>query len=97
MARFVDAYLLAQAYLDVAREEHLTGFVFLSPEVVANTILKLSEKLENVEPVVHAQWIENDEFPCYNCSNCHDAISYSDFNDYEYCPHCGAKMDEEVE
>lgn len=52
--------------------------------------------LDALKPVTHAHWIDNGEFCCYNCSNCRDAISYSDFIDYAYCPHCGAKMDEEV-
>lgn len=44
----------------------------------------------DVVPVVHGHWIDG-TCGCYKiCSKC-DQIS--DF-DFDYCPHCGAKMDE---
>ena len=48
------------------------------------------------EPVKHGRWIyPNDEtYPPY-CSECkQDAIDYIES---DYCPHCGARMDEETE
>lgn len=59
---------------------------------------------DEVVPVVHAHWIES-----YwgatgaECSNCHWVIPAYDMDyqevkhDFEYCPYCGAKMDEEVD
>ena len=43
------------------------------------------------EPVRHGRWIDTREF-CgdYMCSNC-DALYGT--NKFNYCPHCGAKMD----
>lgn len=54
-------------------------------------------------PVVHGRWIEKidivasyfaecEEF-FYECSACNSA----NFGESPYCPHCGAKMDLEVE
>lgn len=52
------------------------------------------------EPVKHAHWIEGNEdhVSCdsvcyYTCSECKHSFS----DDTPYCPHCGAKMDEEME
>lgn len=57
--------------------------------------------LPDVQPVKHGQWVcefYNDVFDVYqaDCSVCkrestnkYDKVSES----YEYCPHCGAKMD----
>ena len=52
---------------------------------------------EDVKSVAHAYWIKSN---CYNvsgliyeCSNCNTVM----FSAWNYCPHCGAKMDEEVE
>lgn len=49
------------------------------------------------EPVRHGHW-EIDymnmfilDTECYSCSIC-NGMSYDKY--YEYCPHCGAKMDE---
>ena len=51
------------------------------------------------EPVRHAHWIEGNEdhVSCdsvcyYTCSECKHSFS----DDTPYCPHCGAKMDEEI-
>ena len=49
----------------------------------------------DVQPIVHAKWIDNahgSDF--FGCSNCGFIYSYWDYDKYEYCPHCGAKMDE---
>lgn len=104
MARWIDAELLAKSYLDVAKEEHLTGLIFISPEDVANTILRLSEEFENVAPVVHAHWIETEDLAgnhYIECSHCHWDFWLEGENAKQaelfHCPRCGAKMDEEVE
>lgn len=50
---------------------------------------------EDVAPVVHAHWINGEE-----CSEC-GGLALMDYDgkahiiQSEYCPHCGAKMDEE--
>lgn len=66
------------------------------PLFVVATVDQLIEEApsEDVEQVVHARWIESTY-----CSNCNGfAEDYDDrtimsFSDY--CPYCGAKMDEE--
>lgn len=51
---------------------------------------------EDVAPVVHAKWIENEIFDigfwiCSNCSFVSEAIAAPKL--YNYCPNCSAKMD----
>lgn len=51
---------------------------------------------EDVAPVVHAKWIENENFDigfwtCSNCSFVSEAIAAPKL--YHYCPSCSAKMD----
>lgn len=47
--------------------------------------------LADVAPVVHARWVDfQSDYGFYKCSNCGD--KYGD-TFYNYCPHCGAKMD----
>ena len=69
------------------------------------------EPVENVAPVVHAHWIVDvwDSYGVRNCSNCggygndthiHYGRTHGDVDGFRikplpYCPHCGAKMDEE--
>ena len=57
----------------------------------------------DAQPVVHAHWIDEElelgeDFSIYKCSNCGEEFQLMDGtpndNDYDYCPHCGARMDE---
>lgn len=56
------------------------------------------------QPVIHAHWeyrydtgIYQTEFLCSRCNGLIETYSCTvDEVEYEYCPHCGAKMDEEV-
>ena len=65
---------------------------------------QMLEKLPaaDVAPVRHAKWVLIDE--CVNegvyCSNCHKKIYRAEYANQKvksnFCPNCGAKMDEEV-
>lgn len=52
----------------------------------------------DAEPVVHGRWIKWDDESTYDCSICGDAFTLYEgtpkSNHYNYCPNCGAKMDE---
>lgn len=48
---------------------------------------------EDAAPVVHAHWI--DTLYGWACSNCEEEQEYTLY--LGHCPHCGAKMDEEVD
>lgn len=45
----------------------------------------------------HAHWITDEYWRVlYTCSNCGWYFAAEmDIEEYNYCPHCGAKMDEE--
>lgn len=52
----------------------------------------------DVAPVVHGRWESNKALVlgycrCSRCFGCAETIEARAF--YKYCPHCGAKMDEE--
>ena len=58
----------------------------------------------DVAPVVHARWEVKAEPPEYNymtvyCTNCGEELVIEANNEAfeNYCPECGARMDEEVE
>ena len=63
-------------------------------------IEQLVNENEKLKEGKHAHWIEyeEDHVSCdsayyYTCSECKHSFS----DDTPYCPHCGAKMDEEME
>ena len=57
----------------------------------------------------HGRWLKTQEplgwrdVDCVECSVCHDSwivdedYEFDDFGGWNYCPSCGAKMDEEIE
>ena len=52
----------------------------------------------DVAPVRHGQWIEQEKYTFgtfYDCSICDNRI-LDNGHSWNYCPNCGAKMDEEV-
>ena len=53
------------------------------------------------EPVKHGRWVSDDSDVLFHCSECETQISTSWDYDcdemWNYCPHCGAKMDLEEE
>ena len=58
----------------------------------------------DVAPVVHGHWIEQEDgnldtyYTCSSCKEDFDLIAGTPCeNLYNYCPNCGAKMDEHVE
>lgn len=55
--------------------------------------LILEQPTADVEPVRHGHWI-NERYgnkDCLTCSVCGMTRNY--LNQFEYCPHCGARMD----
>lgn len=52
-------------------------------------------------PVVHGHWEKSiDELGIdrgWVCSCCKSSVYQMTYEPYEYCPHCGARMDQEVE
>ena len=52
----------------------------------------------DVAPVVHARWIEDHDY--LKCPECGVMVkrdfTFFDIGDWNYCPNCGARMDEPV-
>lgn len=76
--------------------------VTVEPETLATGRLK-DCPMQDVQPIKHAHWIDEElelgeDFCLYKCSNCGEEFQLMDGtpndNDYGYCPHCGAKMDD---
>lgn len=57
------------------------------------------EQTVDAVPVRHGKWIYGNDFHCYtaSCSVCgyqrRTDIKATGWNQWKYCPHCGAKMD----
>ena len=112
MSRYIDTEKLCQKILDAedyykaknnSNTEARIKYDFLINVV---TPMVVGTPTEDVVPVVHAHWIgtEYDGFadgnPVYDtfeCSNCGEEHQGEADTLTNYCPHCGAKMDEREE
>ena len=58
---------------------------------------KCSYTAADVRPVVRGRWIEDWETGCSECSACHDTFLWEDYKgvaEWNFCPNCGAMMEE---
>lgn len=64
--------------------------------IVPNTIKNMPTA--DVAPVVHGRWETNSDRPdSLICSICKCGFDMWKHDPHNYCPNCGAKMDEEIE
>ena len=101
MNKMIDEYISKSAVLDTLDRANLMWY--FETEGDYQELLKDIKRIPvaDVQPLKHGQWVcefYNDVFDVYqaDCSVCkrestnkYDKVSES----YEYCPHCGAKMD----
>ena len=58
-----------------------------------------NQQAADVSAVIHGQWIEYPRAHYFKCSNCKYTVPYRKAvliggkREYNYCPHCGARMD----
>lgn len=73
------------------------GFDEYARMIVPNTIKNMPAA--DVAPARHGQWIEQEKYTfgtMYDCSICGNRI-LDNGHSWNYCPNCGARMDEEVD
>ena len=95
MAEYIDREELLELYCTGNTVLDDVGVVPL--QVIRQNIIDMPAA--DVVPVLHGRWIlerEPDGKPyCFHCSVCDDDFHYIGITvAYDYCPNCGAKMDE---
>lgn len=78
-------------YDDVSDEERKRGILFLLKEDIISA--------QTVDPVKHGKWISVPNNQNRICSICKYEepfrVLYEEKSLFDYCPHCGTRMDEE--
>ena len=96
--RLIDAEAFFEEEFKRCGDFPLVGTCSKDNEYLGNR-LSVAPTIE-AKPVVHAHWISKNDHGyewIFVCSNC-DYIDGYPFNDRSnYCPNCGAKMDEPIE
>lgn len=96
-------YIKRQDAIDEILRHGSTGNYDLNNGLIMAVNAVHSVPTAGVVPVVHGKWVYKplDKFRKYQvkCSNCDIAFignydAYDEPGDFNYCPNCGAKMDE---
>ena len=94
MAEYIDREAaLSLVQPDAPEDEKSTVTIATAKKLVRSIVYRTPTA--DVEPVIHAHWIRYPDCGVTKCSNC--GWSIEECWDSDYCPHCGAKMDETVE
>ena len=105
MAEYIDRGKLVEFLKQVRRDlPHDSKDFFTRDEMILNFQQFVESKSfvpsEDVEPVRRGHWIcvgDIDEY-IFECSECHEIYCLNDGTpkeqQYNYCPNCGAKMEE---
>lgn len=79
-------------YIEIPLSGRLRGVTYENGKVTDVHIMDTDDVVKVFVPVRHGRWIaSNDEFCA--CSICKYPV-YVGWNQTNYCPNCGAKMDE---
>ena len=103
----MDEYIDREAALSLiqpdAPEDDTAAITIATAKKLVRSIVYRTPTAD-VEPVIHAHWIEQEDgnidtyYTCSACKEDFDLIAGTPCeNLYNYCPNCGAKMDETVE
>lgn len=112
MARYIDADALTNEILKEYGIDPFY-YTDINDRLKAYTDSLILERVNSiptadVKPVVHAHWAWIDDY-LSECSNCNERVAqlvtgrqmddqlYGGKEYWGYCPHCGAKMDEETD
>ena len=98
--RLIDAEAFLKTEIDRCGSAPLVGTCTSDNEYLSDR-LKKAPTIE-AKPVVHAHWVteqEAEEINRYDLTYCCSACGHCDWDcteseGFEYCPNCGAKMDE---
>lgn len=97
MPRYIDAEKLEKHFEYCIAKAFNTNGVTEDFEIALKATK--NQPTADVSTVRHGHWIEQCEESLYSCSACGTEwitiVGTPKENDMDFCPHCGAKMDEE--
>ena len=102
MSRLIDAEHFEQILIDlIDHGDHKNPYVhhaYKMRNVAINECRKMlwAEPTVDASHVKHGYWIWSDDLCEYCCSRCGHTDDYGIHPDIEYCPYCGALMNQVV-
>ena len=100
MADYIDKEVALALVKPDAPEDEKAAVTIATAKKLVRSIIQRAPAAD-VAPVVHGRWIYIGKYGEYECSVCHgidtdcsDYYSSHVVTEQDYCPHCGARMDE---
>ena len=94
MSRLIDADDVKKRYnLSITNDSIDASLVEFVKKIVSD-VLDDAPTVDAV-PVKHGHWIKDNKRMVYQCSVCHGSFQEIGYG-FNFCPECGAKMDEKV-
>ena len=103
MSRYIDADKLILSMRECAGYEHNKHATTTWTDACEAFIDEIEDMLvdnkEDVAPVVYArwEWVTKNIYYCTECGRETSVEEYMEKPTWNYCPHCGAKMDADEE
>lgn len=88
---------MSEKYLPLSGIKSILRECLPEDELFQMTELISAVSPADVVPVVHGRWVWKHKLETYECSVCGGEVLCDDWGSEQlsdYCPHCGAKMDE---
>ena len=103
MAEYIEKWPIVNRLIDIENEfqqyKPFHGFEHAMYRKICEAEIAIGKtQAADVVPVRHGRWVEQEKYTfgtMYDCSICDNRI-LDNGHSWNYCPNCGAKMDEEV-
>ena len=97
MAEYIEKWPIVNRLIDIENEfqqyKPFHGFEHAMYRKICEAEIAIGKaQAADVAPVRHGHWDEGHEM--MTCTNCCEQFDLYFKNDFNYCPNCGAKMDE---
>ena len=104
MAEYIDKWSVVNRLIDIENEfqqyKPFYGFEHAMYRKICEAEIAIGKtQAADVAPVRHGRWVEQEKYTfgtMYDCSICGNRI-LDNGHSWNYCPNCGAKMDEVIE
>ena len=104
MAEYIEKWSVVNRLIDIENEfqqyKPFHGFEHAMYRKICEAEIAIGKtQAADVAPVRHGRWIEKDKYTFgtfYDCSICDNRI-LDNGHSWNYCPNCGARMDEVIE
>ena len=89
---------LADSYFDINCSDFTIGVYNICRQQGVDAAIEVVKKQEPIDTVKHGEWVSYPTLTSFlRCNQCRNGIHWDDNKKPNYCPNCGAKMQQPKE